>query len=160
LVLTASVLLAQVGKPPDVAEAHRVADDAEEELHLAAPCGAFRLVARDVHRLHGVALRGGEDDGHTVGAVAPRPGVQWRHLVAVARRIDDFGGSHQRADCPGVVSVVTVCGKVEQSIRKWQDSREGFSFLLFDRYSSSIRVCGLVCPFVWRLVLETTSTGC
>lgn len=37
LLLTATVLLAQVRKPPDIAQTNAVPDNTEKELHLAAP---------------------------------------------------------------------------------------------------------------------------
>lgn len=38
--LTTPILLAQIWKPPDIAKANAVTDDAEEELHFAAPRGS------------------------------------------------------------------------------------------------------------------------
>lgn len=45
-ILTTSVLLAQVRKPPDISQTHAVSDNTEKELHFAAPCRSvlfFRL---------------------------------------------------------------------------------------------------------------------
>lgn len=43
--LTASVLVAQVGEPPHIAEAHTEADDGQEEVELAAPLLPLPLFA-------------------------------------------------------------------------------------------------------------------
>lgn len=51
IALTSAVLLTQVGKPPDVAQSHRVPDDAEEKLHLARPGRPVRFISVDNHML-------------------------------------------------------------------------------------------------------------
>lgn len=65
-ILTTSVLLAQIRKPPDVAQTHAVSDDTEEELHFPAPCRPILLlvllgvddilVHHDCHVLGGLAV--------------------------------------------------------------------------------------------------------
>lgn len=95
--LTSTILLTQVGKAPDVAQPHRVADNAEKELHFATPGSPVRF-SWYIHRLHRVALRCRQHNGHSMGAIATGSCIEWRHLVTVARCINDFGGGHQSAE--------------------------------------------------------------
>lgn len=56
--LTAPVLVTYVGKPPNISQVHRKADDREEEIHLFAPF------------VPGVRLRDDRHRDRAVGAVA------------------------------------------------------------------------------------------
>ena len=52
--LTSTVLIAEVGEPPDVAKANRISDAAEHEVALGAPLAARVLLAGFLH--HGAIL--------------------------------------------------------------------------------------------------------
>lgn len=88
--LTSSVLLAQVGKPPDVAQPHRVPDDAEEKLHFPGPRGPvwFVCIDDDVLLLPLSAVERGalgrrQDYGHSMASVAARPRIKRCHFVTI-----------------------------------------------------------------------------
>lgn len=89
--LTSSILLTQIRKPPDVAQPHRVPDDAEEELHLAGPGSPVRLVCVDddmllhlcrVRVVQGCALWRRQDYGHTMTSVTACSRIKRCHFVA------------------------------------------------------------------------------
>lgn len=85
-VLTAH-LLTQVGKPPDVSQPHRVADDAQKELHFAGPGSTVRVVAsRRAQWADRTTLGRWQDDGHTM-PVAASSRVERRHFVTVVGSI-------------------------------------------------------------------------
>lgn len=73
--LTTAVLLAQIWKPPNVAESHRVPNDTEEELHFAGPrCSVRSIPVHLDNTLCGsnrsAALRRRQHNCHPVSSVA------------------------------------------------------------------------------------------
>ncbi|KMQ86866.1 hypothetical protein RF55_14038 [Lasius niger] len=44
MLLTTSILLAQIRKPPDIAKTHAVPDNTEKELHFPTPCRPILLL--------------------------------------------------------------------------------------------------------------------
>lgn len=80
--LTASVLLAQIRKPPDIAQTDAVPDNTEEELHFPAPCRPVFLL-----RLltDGNILTSGRHDRHVVDLAVV---VQRSQLVPISSGLD------------------------------------------------------------------------
>lgn len=95
ILLTTAVLLTEVGEPPDVAEANRVAYDRQHELHLVVPSGALGGV-----RVQG--LGGGQHDLHAPvvgerGELVARPPVTLTLDVshaAAALAVDSYTNIH------------------------------------------------------------------
>lgn len=83
LTLTTSVLLAQIRKPPDIAQTNAVSDNTEKELHFPAPCRPvflLRLLAADN------ILTRGRHDRHVVAGLAVV--VQGSQLVPISSGLD------------------------------------------------------------------------
>jgi hypothetical protein len=69
--------------PPDVAETDRVADDAEEKLHLSRPRSTSRIIAAGrTERADGATLWRTQHDRHLV-SIAAGSRVQRRHFVSI-----------------------------------------------------------------------------
>lgn len=67
--LTATVLIAYVGKPPDISQVHRKANDRQEKIHLFAPFIPGVRLRDDRHR-HGVVGAVAGFRGAVVGQTA------------------------------------------------------------------------------------------
>lgn len=82
LTLTTSVLLAQIGKSPDIAQTDAVPDNTEKELHLPAPCRPVLLL-----RIHAADIwTSRRHDRHVVDGLAVV--VQGSQLVPIPSGLD------------------------------------------------------------------------
>lgn len=70
--------MAQIRKPPDIAQTDAVSDNTEKELHLAAPCRPVLLLDR---LLAGNILTRGRHDRHVGGLAVV---VQGSQLVPIS----------------------------------------------------------------------------
>lgn len=100
MLLTTSVLLAQIRKPPDIAKTHAVPDNTKEELHFPTPRRPvllLRLLAA------GDILTSCCYDRHVMGGLATV--VQRCQLVPISRRTFDY---HSPVDLDGHKESITL----------------------------------------------------
>lgn len=67
MLLTTSILLAQIRKPPDIAKTHAVSDNTEKELHFPTPRRSILLLR---FLAAGDILTSCRHDRHVMGGLA------------------------------------------------------------------------------------------